>query len=64
VEVGELLGVDFKPNGVYNTLAGFIMAELGVIPKEGDTIVWNGFAFTVEEMERFKILQVCIRRID
>ncbi len=63
VEVGEILGVDFEPNGVYNTLAGFIMAELGVIPKEGDTIVWNGFAFTVEEMERFKILQVCIRRI-
>jgi putative hemolysin len=63
VEVGELLGVDFEPHGVYNTLAGFIMAELGAIPKRGDTFVWNGFAFTVEEMERFKILQVCIRRI-
>jgi CBS domain containing-hemolysin-like protein len=63
VEVGELLNVDFEPNGIYNTLAGFIMAQLGSIPKVGDTVVWSGFTFTVEEMERFKILQVCVRRI-
>lgn len=61
VEVGDLLQVDFESNGVYNTLAGFIMSELGIIPKEGDTVVWNGFSFTVEEMDRFKILRVHIR---
>jgi len=61
VQVGEILGVDFDSGGVYNTLAGFIMSELGAIPKEGDTIKWERYKFTVEEMERFRILRVCVR---
>ena len=64
VEVGELLGVDFEPNGVYNTLAGFIMTQIGAIPQEGDTIIWKDFRFKVEEMERFRILRVCIQRLN
>jgi CBS domain containing-hemolysin-like protein len=64
IEVGELLGVDFEPNGVYNTLAGFIMTQTGAIPQEGDTINWKDFSFKVEEMERFRILRVCIQRLN
>lgn len=64
VEVGELLGVDFDLSGIYNTLAGFIMSQLGAIPKEGDTVFWNQFSFTVEEMDRFRILRVYVRQVN
>lgn len=64
VEVGELLGVDFEADGVYNTLAGFIMTQVGAIPQEGETIIWNDFCFRVEEMERFRILRVRIQRLN
>ena len=32
-EVGELLDIDFQSNGIYTTLAGFILASLGKIPQ-------------------------------
>jgi putative hemolysin len=64
VEVGDLLGVDFNPNGVFNTLAGFIMSKLGAIPREGDTVIWEDFKFTVEEMDRFRILRVCVVQLN
>jgi len=63
VEVGELLGITFEPGGVYNTLAGFIMSELGMIPKEGDSVAYEGYCFGVETMERFRIQMVRIQRI-
>jgi putative hemolysin len=63
VEVGQLLGIEFNPNGVYTTLAGFIMTQLGAIPKEGDTVLWKDFCFTIEEMDKFRILRVCVQHL-
>jgi len=60
--VGELLGIAFTPGGVYTTLAGFIMAELGRIPQEGDSLTYEGYSFKVETMERFRIQMVRIQR--
>jgi putative hemolysin len=57
-EVGKLLGITFKPGGVYTTLAGFIMAELGKIPQVGDAVDYVGHRFVVEEMERFRVVTV------
>jgi len=62
-EVGELLGITFEPGGVYTTLAGFLMSELGKIPTEGDTVVYKGYYMVVEEMERFRIKTVRIQLI-
>jgi putative hemolysin len=62
-EVGELLGIDFEAGGVYTTLAGFMMAELGEIPEEGDTVNFMGYSFRVESMDRFRVLTVRIQRI-
>jgi len=47
-EVGELLGINFEPGGVYTTLAGFLMSELGKIPEEGESVVHEGYYFVVE----------------
>ncbi len=62
-EVADLLGIDFNAKRAYNTLAGFIMAELGTIPKEGDFVSFAGFCFVVEEMERFRVMKVRVHCI-
>ena len=46
------------PEGPYETLAGFIMARLGHIPVEGETVEEHGWKFTVVEVQRRRIEQV------
>jgi len=62
-EVEDLLAVTFDSGGAYATLAGFILAEIGSIPTEGDAISYQGYSFTVETMERFKIRTVRVQRL-
>jgi putative hemolysin len=63
-EVGELLEIDFEAGSLYSTLAGFILSALGEIPEEGDSVVYKGYHFTVEAMERFRIQMVRIQNIE
>ncbi len=60
-EVAELLGVDFQPQGLYTTLAGYILASLGKIPKTGEQIGKHGYIFTVKEMDRLRIASIHVR---
>jgi len=61
-EVGELLGIDFRPRGVYTTLAGFILASLGKIPLPGDKTSQYGYVFFVKEMDRLRIASIEVYR--
>jgi len=63
-DVGDLLGITFEPGGVYTTLAGFILAELGKIPDEGESVSFKSLCFSVEVMERFRIQSVLVQAID
>ena len=63
MEVGELLGIDFKPNGVYRTMGGFIISELGTFPKKSDYVTHAGYCFVVEEMDRFRVVSVRVHCI-
>ncbi len=62
-EAGDLLGIQFETGGVYTTLAGFILAELGEIPKVGDRLSYEGYSFMVESMEGFRIVSVRVQRL-
>jgi putative hemolysin len=62
-EAEELLEIPFNPQGVYATLAGFIMAELGHIPQVGEQIRFQGYTFSVEQMEGFRITSVRVQRV-
>ena len=62
-ELEELTHLSFDPRGVYTTLTGFIMAELGKIPEVGDSVRYQDYCFTVEAMERFRILTVRVEQI-
>ncbi|GAA3394125.1 hemolysin family protein [Cryptosporangium minutisporangium] len=49
------------PDGPYETLAGFVMSQLGRIPVEGERVEFNGWTFIVTSVERHRIEQVKVR---
>jgi CBS domain containing-hemolysin-like protein len=46
------------PDGPYETLAGFLLARFGHIPVPGETVVADGWEFTVVEVDRHRVEQV------
>jgi CBS domain containing-hemolysin-like protein len=49
------------PRGAgYETLAGFVLSLLGVIPKGGESLVYEGRRFTVAEMDGRRVAKVKI----
>lgn len=44
--------------GPYETLGGFIMAELGRIPRHGDIVTGTNFVMTVRRMDRRRVREV------
>jgi CBS domain containing-hemolysin-like protein len=49
------------PDGPYETLAGFVMAQLGHIPVAGESVEHDGWEFTVTSVEKHRIEQVRVR---
>jgi CBS domain containing-hemolysin-like protein len=45
----------------YNSVGGFVFAELGRLPKRGDTITANGYSIRVESVRENRIEAVRIR---
>lgn len=60
-EVNDELRLNL-PTGDYETLAGFILAELGRLPDEGDKVEHDGVEYVVVEMQGPRIKQVEVRR--
>lgn len=58
-EVEELTGVEM-PEGSYDTLAGFIIKNLGFLPQEGEIyeVIYENLKFTVLEVEDRRIEKV------
>jgi putative hemolysin len=51
------------PEGDYETVAGFVLDQLGHIPREGETLAIDGYRITVSEVKGVKIESVVITRI-
>ena len=49
------------PIGDYDTLAGFVLEQLGKIPDEGDSFEYKHFTFTVTEMDENKIEKIRVK---
>ena len=58
-ELAEAIGLHL-PEGDYETLAGFLLAQLDRIPEVGDEVVWHGWRFEVLEMERRRVARVVV----
>ena len=59
----DLLGLEVEP-GAFNTVAGLVLELLGEIPEVGATAEFEGYRFSVVEMDDLRIATVEAQRID
>jgi putative hemolysin len=62
-DINEELGLKI-PEGDYQTLAGFILDRVGRIPEVGDVVEYGDLRITIKAMERVKIEEVELRRLN
>lgn len=48
----------------YHTLAGFVLNQLGRIPKEAESLEWQGFYFEVVDMDKYRIDRLLVKAPD
>ncbi len=66
VELKDILGVDDLPDEDrigYQTLGGFVMSQLGVIPTSGANFEWNGARFEILDMDGRRVDKVMVSKI-
>ncbi len=63
LELQSDLNLEIPDDAGFETLAGFLLYELGEIPHEGQTLDYHGRRFTVLEMDRNRIARVRIERL-
>ncbi|SFD25396.1 putative hemolysin [Massilia yuzhufengensis] len=49
-----------EDEGAYHTLAGFLLYQLGFIPKPSDLVDWHGFRFEVMDMDGNRIDRIMV----
>lgn len=54
-DVSESINLELPESSDYETLAGFMLAQLGHIPKEGEVLLWQEVQFEVVRMEGYRI---------
>jgi len=57
-EVGSELRIGFGDDGEYDTLAGFLISELGHIPQVGEALDYRGVRFEVQEADERRVIGV------
>ncbi len=58
-EVFDACGCDL-PEGPFETLAGFVLDELGRIPSVGDSLEYGEWTLVVREMDRLRVAEVLL----
>ncbi|WP_145058561.1 hemolysin family protein [Adhaeretor mobilis] len=56
-EINVVMGLELPEDGDFDTIGGFVFTELGRIPQQGESIVW-------QERVRISVLEASKRRID
>jgi putative hemolysin len=62
-ELKSLLPIGSLPGegtGVYQTVSGLVMQQLGRIPSTGDRFAWGGFRFEVVDMDGHRVDKVLV----
>ena len=57
-DLNRRLSINLPISEGYTTIAGFLMSESGQILNEGDTVSFNSHNFTVEKVDKRRILKV------
>lgn len=61
-DLETIYGIELPANDSFETLAGFILFKLGVIPKGGECVEEGPWRFTVTQMDRNRIAHVRAER--
>jgi putative hemolysin len=56
----ELPELPTEDAGEYNTLGGFVLAQLGRVPEPGDHFHWGGLRFEVVDMDGRRVDKVLV----
>jgi CBS domain containing-hemolysin-like protein len=62
-EVRETFGLEVEPTEAYDTLGGFVTAQLGRFPRQGESFEAAGARFVVETIEGKRIRRVRVTRL-
>lgn len=63
-DLAHTLELAASEEGDYDTLAGFVIAQMNRLPRTGDTFEWGGYRFEVVDMDRNRVDRVLIMRIE
>lgn len=61
-EANEQIGIELPEDDEYETIAGFILKQLGQIPRQGQVLRYNGLKLVITRMRAKKIEEVLITR--
>ncbi len=59
--LGHELTFDLDEEEEVTTIAGLILQKLGYVPKEGETLIFDDFTATIEQMQGVRIREVRIK---
>jgi putative hemolysin len=62
-EFSELLGVQLPEDRTFQTLAGFLLNEMGKLPEVGEHVVAQGWRFEVVDLDGKRIDKVMAKRV-
>jgi CBS domain containing-hemolysin-like protein len=62
-ELETEFGIEIPTDGGFETLAGFLLYELGEVPRPGDAVEHEGRRYTVLEMDRNRIARVRVEKL-
>ena len=63
-DIEEFFDVDFPDEPDYESLGGFILAQMGSVPSPGDEFDWDCLHFKIVDADERKIITVEVRRVD
>lgn len=55
--------IELPEDPAYATLGGFVLSQLGFIPRGGESLDYGGYRFTVLEMDRRRVARVKLQRL-
>jgi putative hemolysin len=56
-------GIELPEDPAYSTLGGFALAQLGIIPQGGEAFEFDGYRFTVAEMDHRRISRLKLQKL-
>jgi len=62
-DLGTQYQISLPEDPAYATVGGFVLEQLGFIPRGGESFDYDGYRFTVVEMDRFRIARIKIQRM-